>query len=83
MPGKRDGFRGRIFSHHAQDSRDSCLLSADETLGCSKEAEPLGPLNDIAHVWKAAEVCCGADSEASSRAGKNVQSGSMIGSWFF
>ena len=70
VPGIRDRFRGRIFSHHAQDSRDSYLLSADEPLGSSKEAEPLGPLNDIAYVWKAAEVCCAADSEASIRARK-------------
>ena len=49
---------------------DSYLLSADEPLGSSKEAEPVGPLNETPHVWKAAEVCCGADSEASIRAGK-------------
>ena len=35
-----------------------------------RRPSPWAPLNDIAYVWKAAEVCCAADSEASIRAGK-------------
>ena len=43
------------------------IFTETEPLGPSNEAEPLGPFNDGSVRLEDHEVCCGVDSEASSR----------------